>query len=623
MSEMATIILYLLSSFAVITGCKCASHSFDCETNVFQRWSVVAAIDIGDAYSRWAYAPLYDLGKESNLRQWDSALRFSVQDKTHILMDAGVDSRLIAFGTDAETKYTELRPEEQSKFLYLKHFKAQVRDKEVLSPVTTVKDSNGQAVNAQKAFTRSIQFLKDEILNAIDCSDIDLGGKEILWVVPAWNDSEIVKQFMKGAAIRAGIHTENLMIEAEANVASVYGRKILKEEFFGEQDDSTTLRPGTKYIMLDAGASGAYVIANKITDEEKLKQISKVNCHHCGGTKIDETFFNFLGALLGNSVLQNFQRVCKRDHLHMLRQFELEKKPVSHDEAIVVKIRISECLQNIVKELTGQSIENRIAQSEFKNDVWFAKGILYTGAELIKNDIFLSVVQKITNVVKTALDVTKKTDGDTALITSGGFSKSPILQNTIQSVFSEIEIIRVKDPDLSVVKGAAMYGSDPSVITERLSMYTYGFSSVGAFVDGVHDPSKKFFSKGRPRSKDIFLKFLEKGQSVKIGEILYNQVYYPPVGGIGVSIGISSVGSEGDTLKLPYSMYECIQKSPVHVTDAGCVPVNYETVSVDGDLMKAKILITVSYTGSGFLLNATNILNSGSVLSYTDTVQII
>ena len=62
----------------------------------------------------------------------ESALRFSVQDKTHILMEAGGDLRLLAFGTHAETKYMELTPKEHTKVHYLKHFKAQVRDKEVL-----------------------------------------------------------------------------------------------------------------------------------------------------------------------------------------------------------------------------------------------------------------------------------------------------------------------------------------------------------------------------------------------------------------------------------------------------------------------------------------------------------
>ena len=43
------------------------------------------------------------------------------------------------------------------------------------------------------------------------------------------------------------------MIAAEADVASIYGRLILKEAFFGEADESTTLKPGTKYMVLDAG----------------------------------------------------------------------------------------------------------------------------------------------------------------------------------------------------------------------------------------------------------------------------------------------------------------------------------------------------------------------------------
>ena len=350
------------------------------------------------------------------------------------------------------------------------------------------------------------------------------------------------------------------------------------------------------------------MIANQVIEEENLKQTAKANCHHCGGTKIDELFFDMLDTLLGDDVLQNFERACRRDHLHMLRQFEIEKKPVSSDKNIVIKIHISECLQNIVQEVTGQSIQDRIAQSELKDNVWFEKGTLYTAADWIKNDIFLGVVQKITCLVQTALDETKRNDADTTLITVGGFSNSPMLQQTIQSMFSQIETIPVKDPHLAVVKGAAIYGSNPSIITERLSVYSYGFATTGRFIEGVHDQSKKFFVNGLPHADDVFLKFVEVGQTVKIDEILFSQVYDPAIEG---------------HLTLPIPMYECTQKSPVHVTDVGCVRFNYKTIESRGEWqvpIQRKILISVSFTGSEFLLNVTDIYNKGAVLSFTDNL---
>ena len=81
---------------------------------------------------------------------------------------------------------------------------------------------------------------------------------------------------------------------------------------------------------------------------------------------MDESFYGMLETLVGKDVLEKFQSVCKYDHLHMLRQFEIEKRPVSHDKDIVIKIKISRCFQNLIKELTGRSIADKIAQSELK-----------------------------------------------------------------------------------------------------------------------------------------------------------------------------------------------------------------------------------------------------------------
>ena len=67
-------------------------------------------------------------------------------------------------------------------------------------------DSNEQPVNARTAFALSIQFQKNEILSALHCSDVEYDGAKILWVVTAWNDSEVVKLFMREAALRVS-HT--------------------------------------------------------------------------------------------------------------------------------------------------------------------------------------------------------------------------------------------------------------------------------------------------------------------------------------------------------------------------------------------------------------------------------
>ena len=69
-------------------------------------------------------------------------------------------------------------------------------------------------MNAQTTFALSIQFQKNDILSALHCSDVEFDGAKVLWVVTAWNDSEVVKLFMREAALRVS-HTSPVISSPE------------------------------------------------------------------------------------------------------------------------------------------------------------------------------------------------------------------------------------------------------------------------------------------------------------------------------------------------------------------------------------------------------------------------
>jgi hypothetical protein len=48
-----------------------------------------------------------------------------------------------------------------------------------------------------------------------------------------------------------------------------------------------------------------------------------------------------------------------------------------------------------------------------------------------------------------------------------------------------------KDPELAVMKGAVLFGFNPSVITARVAMLTYGTNSYIPFKNGIHPENKK------------------------------------------------------------------------------------------------------------------------------------
>ena len=62
------------------------------------------------------------------------------------------------------------------------------------------------------------------------------------------------------------------------------------------------------------------------------------------------------------------------------------------------------------------------------------------------------------------------------IVMVGGFSESAILQNATRKQIQSMKIVIPIEAGLAVLKGAAIFGFDHTVITERICKYTYGTS---------------------------------------------------------------------------------------------------------------------------------------------------
>lgn len=65
----------------------------------------------------------------------------------------------------------------------------------------------------------------------------------------------------------------------------------------------------------------------------------------------------------------------------------------------------------------------------------------------------------------------------------GGFSESPYLKSEILKKFeaTKIEVLVPRRPQISVVRGACLYGLNPRSITSRIAKKTYGINTLTTF----------------------------------------------------------------------------------------------------------------------------------------------
>ena len=104
----------------------------------------------------------------------------------------------------------------------------------------------------------------------------------------------------------------------------------------------------------------------------------------------------------------------------------------------------------------------------------------------------------------------------------GGFSESPFLKAEIKKTFEEANQINVlvpRRPQVSVIRGACMFGLNPRSITSRISKMTYGINTLTTFDPTKHPEEKKVVIEGEDFCEDVFDAFVKKGEAVGIDEV--------------------------------------------------------------------------------------------------------
>lgn len=125
----------------------------------------------------------------------------------------------------------------------------------------------------------------------------------------------------------------------------------------------------------------------------------------------------------------------------------------------------------------------------------------------------------------------------------GGFAESPMLQRAVQKALGRTcRIIIPHDVGLTILKGAVLFGLDPTVVSSpchscigmpvshtfffppqvrvRRCPLTYGVGVLNRFVEGRHPRDKLLIKDGREWCTDILDRFVCVDQSVALGEVV-------------------------------------------------------------------------------------------------------
>ena len=164
------------------------------------------------------------------------------------------------------------------------------------------------------------------------------------------------------------------------------------------------------------------------------------------------------------------------------------------------RIKLQNGLRGIWEHNIHPKTINAILKEERFADkiIKFASGRLSFKAEAIENIFDIPVRETVEYVEKSLDDNVMQGTKIECIFVVGGFAMSGYVLEQIRKAFSGkgIPVVRPQQTELAVLMGAVLYGQNESIITWRVSQYTYGVAMTMKFDKTKHKSEYSYEENG-------------------------------------------------------------------------------------------------------------------------------
>ncbi|XP_077960772.1 heat shock 70 kDa protein 12A isoform X4 [Gasterosteus aculeatus] len=499
---------------------------------------VVVAIDFGTTSSGYAYAFTKEPECIHTMRRWEGGDPGVSNQKTPTTILLTPDRKFHSFGYAARDFYHDLDPSESKQWLYLEKFKMKLHTTANLSIDTDLHAANGKRVKALDIFAYALAFFKEQALKELsDQTGIEFDNNDVRWVitVPAiWKMP--AKQFMREAAYKSGLvsreNPEQLIIALEPEAASIYCRKLRLHQMVDlgtlttqngcspTDNVGSGMTQGDRYVVVDCGGGTVDLTVHQIRlPEGHLKELYKASGGPYGSLGIDYAFEKLLCKIFGQDFIDQFKIKRPAAWVDLMIAFESRKRAAAPDRTNPLNINLPFSFIDYYKKFRGHSVEHALRKSNVDFVKWSSQGMLRMSPEAM-NSLFKPTIDHIIQHLTELFEKPEVSDIK-FLFLVGGFAESPLLQQAVQDMLQgRSRIIIPHDVGLTILKGAVLFGLDPTIIKVRRSPLTYGVGVLNRFVEGKHPPEKLLVKDGTRWCTDVFDTFIAADQSVALGEMV-------------------------------------------------------------------------------------------------------
>jgi molecular chaperone DnaK (HSP70) len=207
---------------------------------------------------------------------------------------------------------------------------------------------------------------------------------------------------------------------------------------------------------------------------------------------------------------------------------------------------------NLFDEEFGESLHGASTQTNYGEKVKLIRDRLEIDAELMKS-FFHPTINNITRHLSQLLSRSDMRDVDTILMV-GGFSECSLVQEAIRRTFHDKRVIIPAEAGMAVLKGAVIFGHQPSAVSARVVKYTYGCEDFPDFNPRYHPPEKRIPKYGRHVCRDVFSPIVDMGTRLASGESISH--IHEPISDAQTSMTIN--------------IFVSTEPHPEYTTDRGC-----------------------------------------------------
>ncbi|XP_069123375.1 heat shock 70 kDa protein 12B-like isoform X2 [Argopecten irradians] len=426
----------------------------------------------------------------------------SLKAPTVALFDPNKDFH--SFGYEAQEKFFDLTEyKEDGEWYYFSKFKMQLFDKMKLSRNLTITDESGKSLPAMRIFSKSLEFLVRNAVSQINRAihqTSQLSEKDITWVltVPAiWN--EPAKQFMREAAVEAGIDKDKLMLALEPEVAALYCRYLPGTSGGKDENDILSiLHHGGRYMVVDIGGGTVDIAVHEVSGNgKKVTEILPASGGDWGGESVNKSFFDYFTREIGGEKSTKIKQTRKSHWMKLETNFEEKKRKLKSNSERGIRLDVPPVI---------------ILDAEMKIDLsksWKMD---------ISNDIVRSFFGSTNNIIRHMKFILDRVADIDLILMVGGGAQSDYVSNMVKQEFASKTVIVPAKAEVAVMEGAVLYGFEPWTISARMCRYTYGIGCNHPFKVGVHREEYRSEIDGRDMCKNIFDRLVTEGEVLEIHE---------------------------------------------------------------------------------------------------------